>query len=448
MNRLWVRLSLAYTLTVFLSIVIVMSTTRLVSQGVGLQGFFIDEVQSPGGLLDALSLFYAQNGSWDKLRDFWANRNRIFTLAPEINIKVSVLDENHKPIDANTTLPDDPARSAELPIKVNDEIKGYLLLDQSALPPEPRPDAALIARVLGLLIIFSALTGLMSIVVGTLLSRSLTAPLNRLAEVAHSIGSRKQYQQVKEEGTLEVRELARAFNGMTTALQESETLRRNMVADVAHELRTPLTVLQGNLSAILDGVYPMNREEISSLYHQTTVLNRLVNDLHELSQAEAAKLPLNKQHTVIGALLRDQVNTFSTIAEAEGVTLAFEETPNLPPLMVDPVRISQAVANLVSNALAHTPKGGKVRVTVGRNNTALQIRVEDTGEGISAEHLPYIFDRFYRADPSRTRATGGAGLGLAITKALIEAHGGSISANSEGIAGKGSTFEIVLPIVY
>jgi signal transduction histidine kinase len=445
-NRLWVRLSLAYTLTVFLSIVIVLASTRLVSQGVGLQGFFVDDVQSPGGLLDDLSHFYAQNGSWDALRDFWANRNRIFTLAPEINIKVSVLDENHQPIDANTMLPNDRTSSVELPIKVNGMIKGYLLLDQSALPSESRPDVSLIARVLASLIAFTVLTGLMSIIVGTLLSRSLTSPLNRLAEVAHSIGTRKQYQQVAEKGTLEVRELARAFNGMTSALQESETLRRNMVADVAHELRTPLSVLQGNLSAILDGVYPMSREEISSLYHQTTVLNRLVNDLHELSQAEAAKLPLNKQPVVIGALLREQVNTFSAIAEAEGVTLTFEEAPNLPPLMVDPVRISQAVGNLVSNALAHTPKGGTVRASIERTNSTLQIRVEDTGEGIRPEHLPYIFDRFYRADPSRTRATGGAGLGLAITEALIEAHDGTIRATSNGIPGDGSTFVITLPI--
>ncbi len=450
-NRLWVRLSIAFALMIFLSTLIIFATTAATVAPTALQNVFLAELVGPGGLVSDLSIFYAKNGSWADLNDFWAQRNRVITVAPAINVAIVITDLNGVLVSGQNNLDQDnsPMQFERLPILVNGEVKGYVQLRPTDLQPPISGLGTLFAqRVSATLLTFTLVTGVISIIFGALLSRSLTAPLNRLAEAARLIGVRKQYHPVKVAGTTEVRALARSFNDMTDALGQAETLRRNMVADVAHELRTPLSVLQGNLRAILDDVYPMSKDEISALYNQTVVLGRLVNDLHELSQAEAAKLRLNLQPTDLSALIGEQIATFSTIAEADGVELTFSAPPDLPLLIIDPVRITQTVGNLVSNALAHTPAGGRISVALSRTTApqGVSITVQDTGEGIAAEHLPYVFERFYRADASRARKTGGAGLGLAIALALVEAHGGTLRATSAGIAGRGSTFEIVLPL--
>jgi signal transduction histidine kinase len=230
---------------------------------------------------------------------------------------------------------------------------------------------------------------------------------------------------------------------MAQRLEEAERLRSNLVADVAHELRTPLTVLQGNLRAILDDVYPLSKAEVASLYDQTRLLSRLVNDLHEISQAEANKLPLNKASIDISELLHSIGTTFGPMAEAEGVSLTVRTQMNLL-MRGDYTRLSQVMHNLLTNALYHTPRDGNITVYALRDGEIISISVTDDGAGISAEHLSHIFDRFYRADRARSRNRGGAGLGLAVTKAIITAHGGAITATSKGL-GLGTSFIIELP---
>jgi signal transduction histidine kinase len=236
---------------------------------------------------------------------------------------------------------------------------------------------------------------------------------------------------------------------MATDLEQAETLRRNLVADVAHELRTPLSVLQGNLRAILDDVYPLDKSEVARLYDQTRLLGRLVKDLHELAQAEAGQLQLNQQPIDLGKLIGDTVATFTPVAEAEDVILSIQIPDDLPPVRADSARIAQVLHNLLANALRHTPAGETISLRAGfetGEHSQVWLAVQDTGEGIPSEHLPHVFDRFYRADPARSRSAGGAGLGLAIVRAIVESHGGQVSAASDGKLGRGSTFTVRLPV--
>jgi len=299
---------------------------------------------------------------------------------------------------------------------------------------------------------------------GVFLSRWLAAPLKDLETGARAIADQQLDHRVPVHGSAELQSVARSFNRMAAELEGAERYRQNMLADVAHELRHPVHILQGNLQAILDGVYPLNMEEIGLLLVETQHLAALVNDLYELAQAEAHQLPLFKTQVDLALLVANAVEAFQPLATGESIELGVT-LPTGPAIAdVDGGRVRQALQNLLSNALNHTLSGGKVTVTLdaGELNggdsapanpqmppgraprNGWRIQVADTGNGIAPEHLPHVFDRFYRADPSRSREMGGSGLGLAIAQALIQAHGGAITAASPG-AGKGSLFTIWLP---
>jgi signal transduction histidine kinase len=269
--------------------------------------------------------------------------------------------------------------------------------------------------------------------------------LSRLAAAAHEIGGRNFRTRVEPKGSDEMVEVAQAFNSMAARLEEAETLRRHLVADVAHELRTPLSVLQGNLRAILDDVYPLEKEEITRLYTQTRLLSRLVSDLHELAQAEAGQLVLNHLPVDLVQLVRETVEIFEPLAEEEGVALRVAIDDTVPQVPADSARLTQVLHNLLANALRHTPADGRITVSLAYTNDQVQLAVADSGEGIPAEHLPHVFDRFYRTDRARARDTGGVGLGLAIVRAIVVAHSGQVSATSRG-SGQGSTFTVCLPV--
>jgi signal transduction histidine kinase len=296
---------------------------------------------------------------------------------------------------------------------------------------------------------------------GILISRSLTAPLQRLAAAARAVASGDLGQQVRVEGSAEMVDVAQAFNEMTVALGESERQRQNMVADVAHELRTPLSVVQGNLRAILDGVYPLDKAEISRIYDESRLLNRLVDDLRELALADAGQLRLNLRPTDATQVIHFTVENLAPAAEIQDVALTVQHPDDLPLVRADPDRLAQVLRNLLINALRHTPAGGSVTVsaalaerglpgTAARDCQAVEIAVADTGEGIAPEDLPHVFERFWRADRARTRPvlpahTGGTGLGLAVAQSLVEAQGGCMGV--ESTPGRGSTFWFTLPLL-
>jgi signal transduction histidine kinase len=293
-----------------------------------------------------------------------------------------------------------------------------------------------------LVLLFISITGIGS---GIVVSRILSAPITKLADAAHQIGKGELSTRVAIDGSQELVELAQAFNTMAAGLQKAETLRRNLMADVSHELRTPLAVLEGNLRAALDHVYELDEEAIAHLYVQTHHLIRLVNDLRELSLAEAHQLPLDKQPTDLGQLVAETLAVFEPLAEEKQIKLTAQILPSLPAIEVDASRLRQVLHNLVANALRHTPAGGRIALTGQLTNNQLVLTVQDTGEGMDPQHIEHVFDRFYRTDPSRSRETGGSGLGLAIVKAIVEAHGGLVNASSAGL-GQGSTFMLHLPV--
>jgi len=283
-----------------------------------------------------------------------------------------------------------------------------------------------------------------ALIITFFLSRRILAPVKSLTLATKRLGQGDFSQRVQSKDKSEVGELAQTFNAMAGDLERVEQLKRNMVADVAHELRTPLSNIRGYLEAIRDGVIKPDADIFRSLDEEAILLSRLVDDLQELSLAEAGELKLVCRASDITELIKQTVAVVQAQAVTKGVSLSIDVTDKLPPANIDPHRISQVVRNLLENAVAHSAKGDAITVTASRKDDYLEVSVTDTGEGIPGEDLPNIFERFYRVDKSRARATGGSGLGLTITKRLVEAHGGKIEARSE--PGEGSRFTFTLPL--
>ncbi|MEM7798414.1 MAG: ATP-binding protein [Chloroflexota bacterium] len=298
--------------------------------------------------------------------------------------------------------------------------------------PEDIAEIALLVSVIGVLL-------------GIGLSRGLSAPIVSLSKAANEIGSGDLQQRVPVHNhSQELDDLARSFNRMAAELENAETLRKNMLADISHELRTPLTVLSGQLHAALDNVVALDEEDFANLYGQTQHLIRLVNDLHLLAQAEAHRLPLDIRRVNLAAFWHELAANFSLVAEEKGIAFRVEAMDGLPDLLADPGRLRQVFSNLLANAIRHTPSGGEIVVSSVVNGDQVSLTIQDSGEGISSDQLPHLFDRFYRADASRARDTGGSGLGLAIVRALVEMHRGDVWAESAG-HNKGSLFTVRLP---
>ena len=291
------------------------------------------------------------------------------------------------------------------------------------------------------------IAGAAAVLIGVIITRQIVAPLQRLTRAAQQIATGDLSQRVPVESKDETGELAASFNTMTEALAQNEELRRHMVADIAHELRTPLTVLQGNLEAMRDGVIKPTSQQLDSLHHEAQSLSRLVDDLGTLSLAEAGQLKLHLEAVDVSGIIRRVATGMENQAQQGRVSMEVSLPDSLPHAMADADRVAQVLRNLLSNALRHTPAGGSIRVSAQPSPQSVKdllVSVADTGQGIPAQELPLIFERFYRVDRSRARSTGGAGIGLTIVKQLVEAHGGRVWVESE--MGKGSKFYFTLPV--
>jgi two-component system, OmpR family, sensor histidine kinase BaeS len=298
---------------------------------------------------------------------------------------------------------------------------------------------AYLARPAGLVVL---LVGFAALLIGIRVARGVGRPLSELIDAAGRIEAADYSVRVPEaRGQRELRTLARAFNAMAARLESEDATRRRLLADVSHELRTPLAVIQGNLEALLDGVYPPDEAHVRPILEETRVLERLIDDLRTLSLAESGALPLHREPVDPAVLLEDVAAAHQARTDAGAVTVSVRIEEQLPSIDVDPVRMRQVVSNLVDNAIrAMAATGGSIELSAAVLHGSLAIAVTDDGPGIPAELRSTVFERFTKSAASR-----GSGLGLAIAHAIVTAHGGSIKAR-EGPDGRGTRIEIDLPV--
>lgn len=398
-------------------------------------------------LVDALDTYYAAHGGWDDVS------TTLFTTSPfdMYSRGVTLVDANNVvvfgrgPFQVGTQAPAD-VLSTSTPIEVNGQKVGALLVpspNDRGPNDRPPPDIAFLDRVTWAASISAGVAALIALILGILLARTLSRPVRELTAATQAMARGKLDQRVLVRSRDEIGELAASFNQMSTDLARASQLRKQMTADLAHDLRTPLSILRGYTEGLQDGRLNGNPKLFTIMHGEVEHLQRLVEDLRVLSLADAGELPLNKRSVDPRALLERAGLAYIMEAEQQGVALRVETPDDLPSISVDTDRMAQVLNNLVSNALRYT-HAGEIVLQAQASDEQVQLQVSDTGSGIAAEDLPFIFDRFYRADKSRQRSDSAtSGLGLAITKAIVEAHDGSISASS--LPDRGTTFTITLP---
>lgn len=291
-------------------------------------------------------------------------------------------------------------------------------------------------------VLYAGAAGLIiAALLGGLLVRQLTRPLNELTEATERVSEGELDQKVNINSDDEIGTLGKAFNRMSENLKESEEIRKRMIGDIAHELRTPLSVVSGEMEAIREGVYEPSEKKLKEIEDELSLLSRLVEDLRELTLAESGELDLKKDPADLNRLIKKVIGQMESIFREEGVELEFDESGDQPEIRIDADRISQVLSNLLKNSVRHTSEGGKVEILVSEEEKRVLIQVSDNGEGLPEEKLDHVFERFYRAESSRSGR--GSGLGLSIAKELVDAHGGDIWVESD--EGKGTTIGFSLP---
>jgi signal transduction histidine kinase len=458
--------------------------------------------QQRASFVDDVGTYYATSGSWagiDRwLRDQAARRLAETDSAPSEATRRGVLrlrfvlvdDAGVVVVPFGRYAPGAAVDRAEIargtPVTVDGRTVGTVLTPDFA-DFRNAPENRYLARTDDALGIAAAVMVGVALVLGVLLARVITRPVRELTTAAQKIAGGDLEQRVPVRSRDELGVLAAQFNHMSADLAHATQLRRQMTADVAHDLRTPLTVIAGYLEALRDQVLKPTPERFATMYDETRLLLRLVDDLHTLSLADAGDLPIERRPNAPRQLLEHVAQTYCHAAEQQGVALRVDAADDVPEVCVDGEQLARALGNLVSNALRYTPAGGTITLaatadhrlptadlsqnketrrqaapadtnlpvsqspslpgrekSVGGRPSSVVFTVSDTGVGIAAEHLPSIFERFYRADPSRQEETGGSGLGLAIVKSIVEAHGGRIGV--ESALGGGTTFTIALPL--
>ena len=325
------------------------------------------------------------------------------------------------------------------------DVGSFLVQDSDGFEEFPEPRLSRFVVAINRSLIYAGIAaGLGGLLVVSILSRRTLTPVRALSTAARRLGGGDLSQRVPAPGNDEVGQLGHSFNSMAAGLEKAEQQRKNLVADVAHELRTPLSNIQGYVEAMRDGVLEPDQATLDTVHAQTMHLGRLVEDLRLLAQTESEDFRLNLEQESLGDVLRHSVEGFRARSSSIDVGLNLDIPDELPMLLIDRTRISQVLGNLLENAVRHSSSGGEVNVVAGVPEGRVVVTVADGGDGIAPEDIAHVFDRFYRADPSRTRATGGAGLGLTIAKKIVEAHGGEIRA--ESVKGQGSRFIFELPV--
>jgi signal transduction histidine kinase len=391
--------------------------------------------QSQTAFVDTAATYYKTHQTWDGLEaEFYQESEphsygdymppQLFALADATGVIVV----GHGPFHVG-----DPATTRELedgtPITVNGERVGTALLAQP--PPELDPRERQYLEGTNQALFIGAIgAGATALLIGILLSRNFLRPLSELTQAITAMKHGDLSQQVQVRTQDELGELARTFNQMSAEIHRANQLRKTMTADIAHDLRTPLMVISGYLEAMRDGTLPPTQERFEAMNQEAMLLKRLVEDLRTLSLADAGELKLVYQAVQPRELLEQVKQSFEPIADEQHIALRVEASDELPLLQVDRERMVQVLANLVSNAMRYTPSKGSITLHAQKQQDQVQLIVTDTGAGIPEDKLQNIFERFYRIDASRHENQGESGLGLAIAKSIVEAHQGTIAAES------------------
>jgi signal transduction histidine kinase len=289
-----------------------------------------------------------------------------------------------------------------------------------------------------------AIAAVIALVLARWLARGMTQPLRDMAEASRRMETGDYSTRVLTSTRDEVGQLATAFNRMSRELENLEASRRDLVANVSHELKTPITAIRAHLENLLDGVEQPNSQNLEIMLAQSERLGRLVEQLLDLSRLESGDVPLRREPVSLAPLVALVMSEIEVACADREVEVVSDLSDDLPTIEADSERVHQVIFNLVDNAVRFTPEGGEVRIEAHRHNGSVEVSVADTGVGIPADALPRLFERFYRVDPARAREDGGTGIGLAIARSVVEAHGGSIRA--ESAPGHGSVFTFDLPV--
>lgn len=465
-SLLW-KLTLAFLLVAIITAALVAVFIRITSAD-RLSRLIIDQQRSD--LQTALATYYTENGSWDGVGENWqqiirphvsatqalppdgqnfgpgrqigggpAGERRTFFGLADIQGKVIIANDPEYPVGSSM-----PAKVLKTGIPVTVDGKQVGTIMTSPLPPQfNREETLFLQRTTEALLYAVAGSMVLALVIGLVLARTLIRPLQALTQAAQNMAQGDLDQQVVVGSKDEIGQLATAFNRMSAEIMRVNHLRKQMTADIAHDLRTPLTVIAGYVEAMQDGVLKPTPERLGLIYTEIERLQNLVGDLKMLSQADAGELPMHPRPVEPAGLLARVAAPFQYRMEQQGITLRIEAEEGLPDIQIDEDRMMQVFGNLINNSARYTPAGGEILLKACRADGQVVLMVEDNGEGIAAEELPYIFDRFHRADKSRHTDSGESGLGLAIVKALVESHGGTVKAESK--YGQGTLIQIGLP---
>lgn len=400
-------------------------------------------------LVEALRDYYAEHGSWVGIGQVLAHDDRLAYYSSKtvlVDAQMTVI-VGHDKLSIGEKV-SDASLNSSVRISVNGQTVGFLLVpslnDPRSSPLDPRlAERSFLANVNWAAAISAILAALMALVLGMALARTLTRPLHELTAATKAMAGGNLDQRVTVRSRDEIGTLAASFNQMSTDLARASQLRKQMTADLAHDLRTPLSILRGYTEGLKDERLQGTPAIYSLMHGEVEHLQRLVEDLRVLSLADAGELPLNRRAVDPAALVERTGLAYFVQAEEQGIALRIETAENLPSIMVDTDRMTQVLNNLVSNALRHTSQG-EVVLSASAENQQVYLKISDTGSGIFPEDLPFVFDRFYRADKSRQRTDAtSSGLGLAIAKAIVEGHGGTIMVESTPECG--ACFTITLP---
>ncbi|CAG0977715.1 two-component system, OmpR family, sensor histidine kinase BaeS [Anaerolineales bacterium] len=393
-------------------------------------------------LVEQLAGYYEENQTWDGVEKLFSRggekRPPFFSIA-DTNGKIAIASADRH---IGETVREEELK-AGTQIQVNGEVVGILLFNR---PPDKNPLEDEFIRRLGQSITLSAVgTILLAFILGAILSQTISRPIRELTKATHQMADGKFGQRVPVRSRDEIGELASSFNKMNDDLARSFNLRKQMTADIAHELRTPLSLIIGHAEGVHDGVLSASKENFEIIREEAERLEKLVNDLRTLSLADAGELAVEFQPVDVNKLLGDIKAHYAASFNQKKLAFDFKPASSSPQANLDAARFSQVLTNILDNALHYTPEGGRILISIEQNGGQIEIDIEDSGEGVSPEEAMHLFDRFYRADPSRTRDEGGSGLGLAIAKSIVEMHGGKIWAESE--KGKGLKVVIRVPAI-